>query len=326
MPLVLAGLVVLGSGVLALVLVVRRLRRAASAVPIAHSERLTALPGYRRLLRRYRVMLIASLVLVVIAVGASGLLASRPVNASVQNPDRFNRDIVLCLDVSGSMIDYDSDLIGQFEELAKQFAGERVSLVVWDSSSVQVFPLTDDYNYLTDQLTVVKDSMDRELAGDYDTKGYTYYNGTELGEGASLIGDGLASCVLRFDRLDSERSRTIVLATDNLVNGEQLVTFKDAADFATDRGVRVYGINPAGSYAPDEAEEFKTLALSTDGGYFALDDARAVASIANDVLAEQATHFTGAPELVYADVPQLPLLILVIAFAGILVLAWRVKS
>jgi hypothetical protein len=120
MPLVLAGLVVLGSGVLALVLVVRRLRRAASAVPIAHSERLTALPGYRRLLRRYRVMLIASLVLVVIAVGASGLLASRPVNASVQNPDRFNRDIVLCLDVSGSMIDYDSDLIGQFEELARR--------------------------------------------------------------------------------------------------------------------------------------------------------------------------------------------------------------
>ena len=326
MPLVLAGLVVLASGVLALVLVIRRIRRSARAVPVAHTERLTALPGYRRLLRRYRLMLLASLLLVVIAAGASGLLASRPVDASVQSPDRFNRDIVLCLDVSGSMLDYDSDLIGQFQELAKQFAGERISLVMWNSSSVQVFPLTDDYGYLTDQLAVVKESMDRELAGDYETTGYTYYYGTELGEGASLIGDGLASCVLRFDRLDSQRSRTIVLATDNLMNGEQLVTFKEAADFATDRGVRVYGINPAGSYAPDEAEEFKTLALSTDGGYFSLDDAGAVASIANDVLAEQATHFTGAPELVYADIPGLPLLVLVIAFAGILVLAWRVRS
>ncbi len=44
--------------------------------------------------------------------------------------------------------------------------------------------------------------------------------------GASLIGDGLASCALQFDAEDTERSRSIILATDNYVSGEPIYTLR----------------------------------------------------------------------------------------------------
>ena len=322
MPIVLAALLILGSAALAFVIIARRRRARSVALPVAHSERLAALPGYRRLLLRYRILLGGLLALVMLGTGSAGLLASRPVDSVVENADRFNRDIVLCLDVSGSMVDYDAKILRQFEQLAERFAGERISLVVWNNSAVQLFPLTDDYDYLASQLALVRQSME----ADYDSdQAYNYWNGTDIAEGASLIGDGLASCVLRFDQLDSERSRSIVLATDNLINGTSLVTLEQAGELAEDRGVRVYGVNPADVAAPMEGDQFEAVVLATGGGYFQLEGNGTVDTIVDSVLSEQATHLKGAPELVFYDVPAVPLAVLVLSFAALLVLSWRVR-
>ena len=83
--------------------------------------------------------------------------------------------------------------------------------------------------------------------------------GTEEG-GSSLIGDGLASCVFRFDRLDEERARSIVFATDNALAGEPLVTLSDAAQLAAERGIRVYAVAPAYYITDDDAAELEAAA------------------------------------------------------------------
>jgi Ca-activated chloride channel homolog len=318
---VLAGLTVVAAIVVTVVLLVHRAARRRAA-PVAHSDRLTSLPRFRSVLANYRALLAGLLVAVILAALAVGIVASRPVSSTLTHSETYSRDIVLCLDVSGSMVDYDALIVEAFERLVDEFDGERIALVLWNSSSAQVFPLTDDYDYLATQLATVRESME----GSFDSSSsYNYWNGTLVADGASLIGDGLASCVLRFDRLDSERSRTIVLATDNVINGEPLLTFEEAADFAIDRDVRVFGINPLENSAPREAEEFERLVEKTHGGYYTLDDPDAVSGIVDGVLEEQATAFDSTPKLEFTDVPGAALGWGVLAFLVLLVVGWRVR-
>jgi len=322
MPLILAGLTVVAAIVVTVILLVHRAARRRAA-PVAHSDRLTALPRFRSVLAVYRALLAGLLVAVILAALTIGVVASRPVSSKLTHSETYSRDIVLCLDVSGSMVDYDALVIEAFEDLVGEFDGERVALVLWNSSSAQVFPLTDDYDYLSSQLATVRESME----GSYESgSSYNYWNGTLVADGASLIGDGLASCVLRFDRLDTERSRTIVLATDNVINGEPLLTFDEAADFAIERDVRVFGINPLEDTAPKEAEEFEELVDKTGGGYYTLDDPGAVSGIVDGVLEDQATAFDSTPMLEYTDVPGAALGWSVFAFLVLLVVGWRVRQ
>ena len=322
MPLILAGLTVVAAIVVTVILLVHRAARRRAA-PVAHSDRLTALPRFRSVLAVYRALLAGLLVAVILAALTIGVVASRPVSSKLTHSETYSRDIVLCLDVSGSMVDYDALVIEAFEDLVGEFNGERVALVLWNSSSAQVFPLTDDYDYLSSQLATVRESME----GSYESgSSYNYWNGTLVADGASLIGDGLASCVLRFDRLDTERSRTIVLATDNVINGEPLLTFDEAADFAIERDVRVFGINPLEDTAPKEAEEFEELVDKTGGGYYTLDDPGAVSGIVDGVLEDQATAFDSTPMLEYTDVPGAALGWSVFAFLVLLVVGWRVRQ
>ena len=322
MPLVLAGLTVAAAIVVTVILLMHRAARKRAA-PVAHSDRLTALPRFRSVLAVYRALLAGLLVAVILAALTIGVVASRPVSSTLTHSETYSRDIVLCLDVSGSMVDYDALVIEAFEELVDEFDGERIALVLWNSSSAQVFPLTDDYDYLSNQLATVRESME----GSYESGGsYNYWNGTLVAPGASLIGDGLASCVLRFDRLDSERSRTIVLATDNVINGEPLLTLDDAVEFAIDRDVKVFGINPLEDTAPQEARELEDLVETTGGGYYTLDDPDAVSGIVDGVLEDQATAFDSTPMLEYTDIPGGALGWAVFAFLVLLVVGWRVRQ
>jgi len=305
---------------------VLRRRRAAKAVsasslPVANSQRLTELPGYTRALRRYQALLagIAAsiLILVLVAVG----LTMRFASLEVTQPDLKNRDIVLCLDVSGSMVDYDSEIVDVFSDLADEFEGERISLVVFNASAVTYFPLTSDYEYIQKQFAEIKESFGSDEA--------TYYRGTLIGDGSSLVGDGLATCSVRFDATDEPRSRSVILVTDNLIAGKPIFTLEEAGALATERDVRVYGINPgdttAKSYLDELATEFKTVIEATGGSYYPLDDPNGIPSIVDQITAEQAALMKGPVQLVRHDEPGLLVVLAFIGVAGLLAFAWRLK-
>jgi Ca-activated chloride channel homolog len=307
--------------VIGVVLWYRRRHRATGGIPVAHRERLTALPAYRRAMGRYR-LLVAGFVLCLVALIAGGaVLTARPATVSLVTPDLNNRDIVLCLDVSGSMIDYDAVVLDVFQELATEFTGERISLVVFNASAVTYFPLTADYDYISSQL--------ERLSGEFDDPSAPYYGGTLIGNGSSLVGDGLASCVVRFDEGTADRSRSVIMVTDNFVAGEQIFTLAEAAQLAADRGVRVYGINPgdatARDYLADLATEFETSVLTTGGAYYALDDPSVIPAVVERITSEQASILPGRPQVQVTERPE-PWIWL--SFAGVLGLSffgWRVK-
>jgi Ca-activated chloride channel family protein len=301
----------------------RRARTSADAVPVAHSDRLTELPTYRAALARYRAALFGAVVVVSLVLVAAVLMSSRLVSISSYQPELRNRDIVLCLDVSGSMIDYDAVIVRTFRELVDEFDGERIGLVLFNASAVTYFPLTTDYRFVREQLTYLENDLSSPLSD------YEFINGTLLGEGSSLIGDGLGSCVMRFDDVKQTRSRSIVLATDNYVAGKPILTLPEAGNFAAERNIRVYGINPGDitskDYIAEFAREMEQVVLATDGGYYALADPAAIPSIVDGIEKQQTTRLTGEPILVRTDEPTWPFLVSVLGTALIMYFGWRLK-
>lgn len=319
----LAWLVVIAA-IIAAVLIVRRRRSggaAAASLPIAHSDRLTSLASYRTAMRQYRALLASALVIAILAVGASAFISARPAHPTLAQPELKNRDIVLCLDISGSMVDYDTEIVRVFGELTKEFTGERIALVMFNASAVTYFPLSSDYSYISKQLTRLTTAIKNEDD--------SIYSGTLLGNGSSLIGDGLASCATRFDTPEADRSRSIILATDNLLAGKSIFTLPQAGELAAKQGIRVYGVNPGDTTARDYlsamSTEFKSVVESTGGGYFPLDDPSAIPSIVDRITAEQAAAIQSAPQLIEEDIPQAPFALLLIAVFGLFALVWRLQ-
>lgn len=325
--LVLWGVVGLAS--LAGVVIMRKTRqskpRDASAVPVAHSDRLISLPAYQALMKKYRLLVGILAACMVLLVLTGVLLSARPVAVTVDRPEVYSRDIVLCLDISGSMRETNQGILLSYSDIVKELQGERIALTVFDGSSSTVFPLTDDYDHIEDSLEVVLEGIMSFDSG--------LFAGTTQAEGSSRVGDGLTSCLMRFDNQDIERSRSIILATDNYVAGPQVVTLPQAAALAKERSVRVYGVNPNDAsndfFIDDRAKEFYDAMVNTGGGYYKIGfgesaNPAVIKGIVDKITEQEATRFKGAPQIIKSDVPAgfiVASLVLVLAAS---VISWRI--
>ena len=288
----------------------RRSARAAAAV--ANSTALTQLPAYVRALRLHRIRMAVLALSAVLLGGAALVGAARPLDTTVEKPQTRSRDIILCLDISGSMAAYDATLVATFKTLVKNFEGERIGLVIFNSSAATVFPLTDDYDFINGEL----DTAARALTGDpeYDS----FFAGTFNGRGTSLIGDGLATCVSSFDKVDVQRARSVVFATDNHLAGRPIIDIDEAGELAKAKGVRVYGLNPEEDGPDDEAVEMRDIVTGTAGRYYAMSDQSAISGIVDSVQAQEATLIDAAARSLYSDNPTLPIVLAGVGLVGVI--------
>ncbi|QIX26241.1 VWA domain-containing protein [Nocardioides sp. JQ2195] len=247
------------------------------AVLVAHAQRLRRIPRFRALARRRELEMLLRVVAVLFLIGGSIFLSSRLTSTKTHQPEVSNRDIMLCLDVSGSMTSYDEQLVREFREIAEGLDGERIGLTIWSGVAVTVFPLTDDYEFVIEQL----DQSAEKLAA-YD---YNFTAGTYLGDDrGSLISDGLVSCVDRFDRPDEERGRAIVLASDNDPQGKPIFKLPEAADYAAEKDVVVYGLGTPGmTYDPGATAGFQDVVDKTGGSLKIMGEDGSAAEIAQGI-------------------------------------------
>ncbi|MCT1478595.1 VWA domain-containing protein [Microbacterium sp. p3-SID336] len=315
-----AAVVVVAVGVgLALGLRRRGGPRAADTARVARAERLRALPSFRQALSRRVLALSGILALGAVAALTAGVVAARPMSAQTIQPVDTSRDIMLCLDVSGSMSEVDVEVLSVFDELLDGFEGERIGLTIFNSSPVQIFPLTDDYDFIREHLASMMKSFD------YVDKIPEHWVGTLNGDGASLIGDGLAACTMGFDHPDDDRSRSVVFATDNEVNGASIVTLDEAAAYAASKGVRVFAINPVQGKDATVSAELTAAAEATGGAAFGLRDTTTVSDIVDQVQEQEATALRGEAQVVWSDSPDLWIALLSIAALGFVLVVWRVR-
>lgn len=201
------------------------------------------------------------------------LARPRTVDISSKNPSVRGIDIVMAIDVSGSMLaqDLKPDRLEALKKVAARFVdgrpNDRIGLVLYAGESFTRVPVTSDKQIVKEAIKTIK-FEEGVLA-----------NGTG-------IGVGLATAINRL-RDSKAKSKVIILLTDGENNAGQIDP-RTAADIAKEYKIKVYTIGvgtngnapfPVGKDASgkwvfqnvpvtiDEAL-LKEIAQKTDGTYF----------------------------------------------------------
>lgn len=325
--------VVLVIGAALVALVVGWRRAASSSIAndsrgwVAHSGYISTLPGFKRLVRRSRIMLAGAIVFLSLGIVGVAFSAGAPIDRVIQDEKTASRDIVLCLDTSGSMIPYDGNIGDAFSRIVQHFAGERISLNLWNSRTLVKFPLTNDYDLAVSELDEMSRIMKEGYLGEsadgvYVTQeliDYTSATVDDAEEAASLAGDGLASCVLSFDHSGEDRSRLILFATDNEINGPQIYTLAQAFDFAHQQNVQVTTLYPGdGDLLTTEGEELKELTEDNGGVFYDASDAASVQGIIQEIESLQRIELSEHAKALEIDKPAGVLSLAAVGIIGFL--------
>lgn len=137
-------------------------------------------------------------------------------------------DIVLAVDVSGSMLsqDFQPNRLEVAKEVAEEFIRDRpidrIGLVIFSGESYTLCPITTDKNTLLEQVNGLRSGM--------------------LQDG-TLIGEGLATAVDRLSKGDA-KSKVVILLTDGKEEAPEtrLIDPLTALEIAKAQGVKVYTI------------------------------------------------------------------------------------
>lgn len=138
-------------------------------------------------------------------------------------------DIMLCMDVSGSMgsTDISPSRMDVAKEVAEEFVRgrpvDRIGLVIFSGESFTQCPLTNDRNTLITQIQTLES---RALLKD-----------------GTVIGEGLATAVDRLSRSNA-KSKVIILITDGKEDAPEtrLIDPLTALDIAKSKSIKVYTI------------------------------------------------------------------------------------
>lgn len=162
---------------------------------------------------------IIALILIIIA------LARPQSSNNLQDIETEGIDIVLSLDVSGSMLarDFKPDRLEASKDIAAEFINnrpnDRIGLVIFSATSFTQCPLTTDHAALINLFKGVK---------------YGFL------EDGTAIGDGLSTAILRI-KDSNAKSKVIILLTDG-VNNSGSIDPITAAEIAKTYDIRVYTI------------------------------------------------------------------------------------
>lgn len=328
-PWLVALLAVAVAGLLVAWVRVRWRRLPAGASYVAHAERLRSLPRYRTLVHRRRLLGAVGSAAALLACAGGILLAGRAQETRVIDRDEATRDIVLCLDASGSSAPWNSEVADEYRAIVDELGGDRVGLTIWNNAAINKFPLTDDYGVVRDQLTAAKEAFEgfnQYVPSDEFT---AYTAGTFLDDGvdrSSLIGDGLVSCVQRFDRLDEDRGRALVLATDGEQRGRGVFDLREAADYAADAGVVVHVIaNPGEPQREGDISGLQAAADTTGGSFSELGAGGTASEVVEQINRLETTKIERPPLVQTVDRPRVGQ---VLAGLGVLLLVvvWSVQG
>lgn len=215
-----------------------------------------------------------------LAIGLLIIALAKPRIKDVQNRKKGEGiDIILCMDVSGSMLsqDFYPNRLSVSKDMAMEFVRSRpvdqIGLVIFSGESFTQFPLSTDHESLLTQIAGLRSG---------------------LLEDGTLIGEGLATSVQRLSASKS-KSKVVVLLTDGKEEAPEtrIIDPYTALEIAKTKGVKVYTIGMASENARAVSEVGKTsrhtpvidepllrqIAVQTGGAYFRAKDKEGLQSV-----------------------------------------------
>ncbi|WEV53633.1 VWA domain-containing protein [Bifidobacterium sp. ESL0798] len=296
------------------------------------------------LFRQWRVLSRVAVVVLAMALLVSSATISRPSTVDEADERASNRDIVLCLDVSPSMLSYDHEVLASYQRLVSNFKGERIGLSLFNSTSRTLFPLTDDYQLVSGQLKNASDILASISSQDKidKTDPRTLQKFSDLIEGTqnrkdktSLIGDGLVSCAAMLPGFtfgsdnrskDETGKASIVLATDNF-SGKSNYTLGSALDLTHKAGIVVDGLyaGPASSENDRTTTEMQRDITSHGGSYFSVHSGKSIENLVQTIEKRKNRDERRIRKAALVDAPGWWTLALALLAAVWISLAWRLK-
>lgn len=222
-------------------------KRNRNSTPTLGMSTLSNLAGLPRSWKEY--LMKVSFFLKLAAIGLLIVALARPQTTDSKSKSKVEgTDIVLALDISGSMAskDFDPTRFEAAKEVAVNFVNQRANdnlgLVVFAGESLSLMPLTYDRAALVNALQNV-----------------------ELGDltDGTAIGDGIASAINRLVT-GKAKSKSIILLTDGTNNAGE-VPPATAAEIAKQKGIKIYtiGVGTNGVIHITDPYGFSTTTLET---------------------------------------------------------------
>lgn len=172
---------------------------------VANTKYIKETEYYKTKVKKYKIISNIIKTISLICIIISSILIARPVTIQTKSEDKYNRDILISLDVSTSESKVNLELVKKFKEIIPDIEGDRIGIIIYNTAPVVYCPLTDDYDYVNECL----DTIEQLLKFAVDNNGYIpslfdqengnissfWYGGIVANNevrGSSLVGDGLA--------------------------------------------------------------------------------------------------------------------------------------
>lgn len=278
----------------------------------------------------YKTGLTATLICCILVVVSAFMLMAKPYTSRRMQDEKYCRDIILCIDISTSVDYLNENLLDKLKKTVDELQGERFGIVIFNTSPVLLTPLTDDYEYVKDQLDLIAQclknrnevNLDDAFSSGYDWIYYQAYisSGTLIGNeqrGSSLIGDGLAAAAIDFSDADKERTKVVIFSTDNDIQGTPVATLDEAADICVSNNVTVYGVGTK-EMTPENKKSMKNAVEKTGGKFYLEEESGSFGEIVSSI--EKLSKNLVKVRMVDVETPELlyPFVLMLVLFAGML--------
>lgn len=172
---------------------------------VANTQYIKETEYYKSKMKKYKILSNLIKIFSIICIITASILIARPVKIQNKSEDKYNRDIILGLDISTSESEVNLELINQFRKIIPSIEGDRIGIVLYNTAPVVYCPLTDDYEYIYECIDKIEKQLklviqnNNSVKFSFDQDGIEmqtfWYGGTIANyeeKGSSLVGDGLA--------------------------------------------------------------------------------------------------------------------------------------
>lgn len=312
---------------------------------VANTNYIKETSYYKVKMKEYKILTNILKVISICCILVTSFLIARPITIQTKSEEKFNRDIMIGLDISLSENEVNLELIKKFKKILPNIQGDRVGIVIFNTAPVVYCPLTDDYDYLNECLDTIEKELQividngGKVPFSFDKEGmktHAFWYGGILDNsderGSSLVGDGLAGTIYSFPDIKTKKDRTriIIFATDNDVSGKEAVSLDDACKLCKKYNINLYAYCPTvemNKYtSAQKIATYKTSVEQSAGGKFYNGDLNNMSSnIVNEIKETKTTLLKTSKKTFVTDHPEIAFLILTGIFAVLIIIEKRIK-
>ena len=126
---------------------------------IANTKYIKETEYYKAKIIRYKILSNIIKILNIICIVIASVLIARPITIQTRSENKYNRDILIGLDISTSECEVNLELVKKFKNIISSIEGDRIGIVLYNTAPIVYCPLTDDYDYIEKCLNTIQEQL-----------------------------------------------------------------------------------------------------------------------------------------------------------------------